>query len=123
MPSMRGTLKTLAVMLLVALMPLRAMAAVTIGFCAMGHEHSTIAAHGTHDHGVAGHENHGNDDSPAKTGAPSCSSCVEHCSGAAFAPAADLAISALLVAQDPILFVERIAPAFHTNQLDRPPLA
>lgn len=123
MRSMPTALKTLIILLLVVLMPLRAMAAVTIGFCATGHDHSAVAAHGSDHHGAAGHEHHGNDDTPAKTDAPSCSSCVEHCSGAAFAPAADRAPGEPAVARDRTILAARAAPAFFSDQLDRPPLA
>jgi len=120
---MPRTLRTLAVLVLVALTPLRAMAAVTIGFCATGHDHSGVAAHGSHAHDAAGHERHGTDHPPAKNDATSCSSCVEHCSGAAFAPSADRAPGVPAVARDRTILAERAAPAFLTDPIDRPPLA
>jgi len=120
---MRRALKTLAVVVLVTLMPLRAVAAVTAGFCVTGHDHAAIAAQADHDHGALSHGHHGGDESPAKSSAPSCSSCVEHCSGAAFATSTDPALGASAIAQDRISFAARIAPAFLTDQLDRPPLA
>lgn len=122
MTSMPRALRTLLLLLLVALMPLRAMAAVTVGFCAMGHGDLNVATHGGQVHAGA-HEHHGGDESPAKSSAPSCSSCVEHCSGAAFAPSAEPALSAPAIAQDRTAFAKRAAPAFFTDQLDRPPLA
>jgi hypothetical protein len=121
---MRSALKTLAICLLIALMPVRAMAAVTIGFCASGHGDPLVAAHGGHGHDVGAHQHHGNDEPPAKSGASSCSSCVECCSGAALAPSADQAIGAsITIAQDRISFASRVPPAFFSDQLDRPPLA
>ena len=119
---MRITLKTLVILLLAALMPLRAVAAVTIGLCAAGHDETAIAAHADSGHGSGAHEHHSGD-SPAKSATPSCSACVEHCSGAAFAPSAEQALSAPAVAQDRIQFAGRIAPAFRSDPLDRPPLA
>jgi hypothetical protein len=67
-------LKILVVLALVALMPLRALASVTTGFCANGHQEQPVAAHGAHgDHGE--HAHHGAEDQPAKpvtpTSAPS----------------------------------------------------
>jgi len=120
---MPRALRTLAILLLVALLPLRAMAAVTMGFCAAGHQDMAVAAHGEHGQGTGSHSHHGGGDQPAKPTTPSCSICVEHCSSAAFAPSADRAVSASAVAQDPIFLAERVAPAFFPDQLDRPPLA
>jgi len=110
---MPRALRTLVLLLLVAVLPLRAMAAVTIGFCAMGHEDSVVAAHAHHD----------GDDQPAKPATPSCSICIEHCSNAAVAPSAAQAVVSPAVSQDRIFLAERVAPAFISDQLDRPPLA
>ncbi len=120
---MPRTLRTLAILLLAALLPLRAVAAVTIGYCAAGHQDMTVAAHGGHGQDGGSHAHHGNDDQPAKPATPSCSICVEHCSNTAVAPSASQAVSAPAVAQDPIFLAERVAPAFFPDQLDRPPLA
>ena len=116
-------LRTLVVLFLAVLLPLRALAAVTIGYCAAGHQDMTVAAHGEHGQAAGSHAHHDGDDQPAKPVTPSCSICVEHCSSAAFAPSADQAVSAPAVAQDPIFLAERVAPAFFPDQLDRPPLA
>ena len=120
---MSRMLRTLIVVLLAALLPLRAVAAVTIGYCAAGHQDMAVAVHGDHGHGAESHAQHGGDEQPAKPATPSCSICVEHCSGAAFAPSANQAMNASAVARDPILLAERPAPAFFPDQLDRPPLA
>jgi hypothetical protein len=120
---MPRTLKALVVLVLVVLMPLRAMAAVTVGLCATGHDESAAATHAESGHGTSVHAHHGSDNPPDKPGAPSCSACVEHCSGAAFAPSAARAVSAPAVVRDRILFAGRIAPAFSSDPLDRPPLA
>lgn len=120
---MPRALKTSVVLILALLLPLRAVAAVTIGYCATGHQDMAIAAHGDHGHGAESHAQHGNDEQPAKPAAPSCSICVEHCSGAVFAPSAEWALTAPAVARDPLRLAERLAPAFFPDQLDRPPLA
>jgi dienelactone hydrolase len=120
---MPRALRTLTVLLLAFLLPLRAVASVTIGYCAAGHQELAVAAHGDHGQVSGSHARHGGDEQPAKPATPSCSICVEHCSGAAFAPSADQAVSAPAVAQDPVLLAERVAPAFFPDQLDRPPLA
>lgn len=121
MRSMPTALKTLVILLLVALIPLRAMAAVTVGFCAAGHGDPNVATHGGPGHAGA-HEHHGDDKSPVKSSAHTCNSCVEHCSGAAFAASADPTPSSPAIVQGRIDFVGRPAPASFTDQLDRPPL-
>ena len=113
-------LRTLVVLFLAALLPLRAMAAVTVGFCAMGHTDQVVSVHGDHGHGAASHAQHGSDDAPATS---TCGSCVEHCSGAAFAPHVPQAVHAPVIAYDRIILAERVAPAFIPDQLDRPPLS
>jgi hypothetical protein len=120
---MPRALRTLVLLLLVAMLPLRAMAAVTIGFCAMGQEDSIVAAHGDHGQDAGSHAHHDGDDQPAKHATPSCNICVEHCSNAAVAPSAAQAVASPAVAQDRIFLAERVAPAFIPDQLDRPPLA
>lgn len=120
---MPRALKTLAVLLLVAVMPLRAMAAVTIGFCASGHQDTTAAAQAGHAHGAAAHQAHHGHDAPAQPVEPSCNVCAEHCSSAAFAPSADTAIESRPIGQNRTQLAARNAPAFVPDQLDRPPLA
>jgi len=120
---MPRALKTFAVLLLALLLPLRAVAAVTIGYCAAGHQGMAVAAHGDHGQSAGSHAHHGGEEQPTKPATPSCSICVEHCSGAAFAPSARQAMNAPAVARDPIPLAEHVAPAFFPDQLDRPPLA
>ena len=106
---MPRALRILAVLLLVALMPLRAVAGVTIGFCASGHNDVGVAAHG--------------DDFPAQPIDPSCNICAEHCSSAALAIPAATDVDLRPAGPDRTLLAERNAPAFVPDQLDRPPLA
>jgi len=127
--------KTLLTLILVALLPLRAVAGVTIGFCANGHQAPAAyaqPAHGDHaEHGAhAGHEHHaagaqqGDDAQPAKPVTPTCSICAEHCSSAAFAPgSARQVVAAGAAAQAGPRDDVRAAPRFFPDQLDRPPLA
>lgn len=116
-------LRTLVVLFLAALLPLRAVAAVTIGYCAAGHQHMAVVAHGDHSLDAGSHARHDGDDQPAKPATPSCSTCVEHCSNAAVAPSAAQAVASHAVAQDRIFLAARVTPAFIPDQLDRPPLA
>lgn len=120
---MASPLKTLVVLLLAVLLPMRALAAVTIGYCAGGHQHMAVAAHGGHGQDTESRADHDDDDQPAKPATTSCSTCVEHCSNAAVAPPAAQAVATPAVAQDRTFLAERVAPAFIPDQLDRPPLA
>lgn len=120
---MSRTLRTVAVLVLVALMPLRAVAAVTIGFCAAGHQEAAVPSHAEHGHDAQMHAHHGGDQPPAKPATPSCSICVEHCSGAAFALSISQSVDECIVVQERVLLAERVAPAFILDPLDRPPLA
>jgi len=117
---MLSRLKILVVLVLVALMPLRALASVTIGFCASGHQEQPVAAHGAH----GDHAHRGADDQQGKPVAPTCNICAEHCSSAAFAPdGAARAVAAPAVSEARTGVAVRAAPAFVHDRLDRPPLA
>lgn len=118
MARMLRALKLFAVVVLVALTPLRAVAGVTIGFCASGHQDMAVAAHAHHG-GHADHE-HG---APAKPVESSCNICVEHCSSAAFATPAEPAFQIRPLGRERTTFAARHAPVFFPDQLDRPPLA
>lgn len=118
MPRMLRALKLFAVVILVALMPLRAVAGVTIGFCASGHQDMAVAAHADHG-GHADHE-HG---APAKPVESSCNLCVEHCSSAAFATPTEPAFEIRAAGRERTTFAGRHARFFLPDQLDRPPLA
>lgn len=101
--------KTALLLLLIALTPLRALATVTVGFCAI-HHHG--AASVDHDHDGAPH---GATDHP-------CDSCVEHCASASIVAAADLA-SPPAAGTHRIATAERFAVGFVPDPLDPPPLA
>ena len=115
---MLRALKLFAVVVLVALMPLRAVAGLTIGFCASGHQDMAVTAHETQ--GEHAHHEHG---APAKPVESSCNVCAEHCSSAAFATSTEPAVTLQPAVHDRTGFAERHAPAFVPDQLYRPPLA
>ena len=110
------TVKLVAVVLLLAIMPLRGLAAVTVGFCAMGHHEAPAQSHGQH----GGHHH----EAPAEPqGKADCSICVEHCSSASFAVPAPADV---LLARDGarrIALDEAFAAGFVPDHLDPPPLA
>ncbi len=122
MRSMRSALKTLAIFLLAALMPVRAMAAVTTGFCPSGHADMAVAAHAEHGHAPGEHV-HEADPSASKTPGSTCNVCVDHCSSAAFAPSVDGAIAARPASQERTHLAAHSVPAPLPDQLDRPLLA
>ena len=98
---MTGSLKFLIVAALLALLPLRGLAAATVGFCAAGH------------HDAA-------QDSDTK---PYCSVCAEHCTGASLVvPSATPALPTL-TGLDRLAPADRFAAGHVPDHLDRPPLA
>ena len=118
-------LKLAVVLTLMALMPLRAIAGVTIGFCASGHQDVAVTAQATghaHDAEQRAHHGHG-EEAPAQPVDSSCNICAEHCSSAAFAPAMDAVLAAQPVARESIQAVTPGRAVFFPDQLDRPPLA
>ena len=106
---MSRKVKTTLLPLLVALMPLRALATVTVGFCAMHHHGAAVA---DHDH----------DGAPHGAGNDHCDSCVEHCASASVVVAADLP-SPPTAGAHRIVTPERCAVGFVADPLDPPPLA
>jgi len=111
-------LKNAILILMVALVPLRAVAAVTVGFCAMS-QHAAVQADAATDH-AASHEHdsalhpHGDGDR--------CDACAEHCASASVVTSSELSLpspaSAGRVARG-----EGFAAGFVPDHLDRPPLA
>ena len=100
--------------LLLVLVPLRAMAEMTIGFCAFPHHDSAAGAGAAADHGAAHHE-HG------KT--PDSNGAGDHCASVSFlASAAPLSLPAAAAA-DLVVRGERFAAGFVPDHLDPPPLA
>lgn len=118
---MPRALKVLAVLVLVAVLPLRAVASVTIGFCATGHHgeaaHASAPAHGAEAHG------HHGDAPPAKPVESSCNICAEHCSSATFAIPVVPVTEARPASTDRTALAEHFSPLHVPSQLDRPPLA
>jgi len=101
--------KTALLLLLVALTPLRALATVTVGFCAM------------YDHGSALPDH---DDDGARHGAShdQCESCVEHCASACVVAAVESRVPTP-AGSHRIPTPERFAAGYVPDPLDPPPLA
>lgn len=119
-------LKIIVLLLLVALVPARAIGSVTISICASEQEqagvthHAEAVDHGTHADG-AGHDRHG-DQAPGESNGHACSFCAAHCAGVAFAAPNGLSRVAAAPGGDRIPFGSWSEPGYYPDHLDRPPL-
>ena len=120
-PAMGKKIKFLVILAMVALVPLRAVAAVTIGLCALGDNAAAVHVHAEHGHASS------HDQSPAgepqNESKPACNVCAEHCGSAVFAVPASpspLPVTAGLQRAVPAHF---LAPGLTLEELDRPPIA
>jgi hypothetical protein len=113
-------LKFLLLVGLVCLVPLRALAAVTVGICANYSDGTPGTELLAHQHG-AGAE-HSSPDSDSGT-LSVCSLCTACCSGASFAPDARGVVAIAAADLELIPFFGRDPGAPHPDQLERPPLS
>ena len=95
---------------MLALMPLRALATVTVGFCAM-HHHGSASMDPANDGTTHGDSNNDH-----------CDSCVEHCASASVVVSADLP-SPPAAGAHRIVKSERFGAGFVPDPLDPPPLS
>jgi uncharacterized protein involved in copper resistance len=121
------SLKILIVLLLVALVPARAIGSVTLSICASQQEqgaaahhdhaaHAEAGGHGDHAHGM----DHG--DAPQGDAGHACGYCAAHCAGVAFAVTAGQATVVPSAGADRIPFGSWSEPIARIFRLDRPPL-
>ena len=118
--AVRRPLKYFVLLVLFALVPLRAYAAVTVGLCATG-EGGTVGWQGAaQHHGGATQQPSSEDDteSPVVT----CSLCTACCTGASLASEAVRPVPLALADLEPIPFFGRDPDAPHPDELERPPL-
>ena len=108
------------VLLLLALVPLRAFASVTGGLCA-SYAATAAAEHPAHDHGVPGAKTSQPDDT-ANPAASICSLCTACCTGVTFVAQAPAALAFSEAYGEPIPFLERLSASPYPDDLDRPPL-
>jgi hypothetical protein len=128
---MRKTAKFLLVLALLALMPLRAVAAVTIGYCAMAAHHEAVSAAAPQaseassaHHGDGAGQDPGAQQSSEMPGSESfpSSTCPEHSSFGLFVgPAGSAPAEEFVEAR--ISAAHRTLTAFVPVPLERPPLA
>ena len=121
---MLQSLKIAVILLLVALVPARAIGSVTLSICAAGQEQAGAQHHEAGGDAHAAHDGHDQHDeqSPGGDATHSCSYCAAHCAGVAFAVPTDMSRIAANAGQDRIPFGLRLAPGFFPELLDRPPL-
>jgi hypothetical protein len=116
----RGFLKILIVLLIVAALPLRGYAAVAAELCA-GHHGGAQAAHAAeHDHDSS-HETVGHDgDHPSSLSI--CSHCASCSVGASLAPDSARPVALLIAGAVRIPFLGARKPGYVPDHPDRPPL-
>lgn len=122
-------LKIIVLLLLVALVPARAIGSVTISICATGQEqagamqHADAGDNDLHADG-ASHDRHGHRDNqaPGEDSGHACTYCAAHCAGVAFAVPTDLSRVAPAAGSDRIPFGSWSEPGYFPDHLDRPPL-
>ncbi|TAK88074.1 MAG: hypothetical protein EPO20_01165 [Betaproteobacteria bacterium] len=110
---MKRALKLLLVCAMLALIPLRGIAAMTGGICAAGDHGGAVQAHADHGHGVQQGDGHNHD----------CSNCAEHCAGFAFVPHVAPAALPDFSGAEQVVALERFAAGHVPEHLDPPPLA
>ena len=112
-------LKILLVAAMLALVPLRALAAVTTGICPDHHDRLPGAELLVHEHGSAdGDASSHHDDG----GLSVCSLCTACCSGASFVAETRAVVALAIPEFEPIPFFGRDPGAPHPDKLERPPL-
>lgn len=114
-------LKFFIVFAMLALVPLRALAAVTVGLCTTGESGSAAAELVAHHHGAASDETSPEGDANASPLV--CNLCTACCTGASFAPDAPRAVAVAGADLERILFFGRYPGAHVPDKLDRPPLS
>ena len=115
---MKRALKLLLVCTMLALIPLRGLAAVTVGICATGEQEDWTQGHADHDHGHGSSSNTHGDESKHH-----CDACAEHCTGASFVAQATPVSLAPMTRAQLIVHGDRFAAGHVPEHLDPPPLA
>ncbi len=105
---------------MLALIPLRGLAAVTVGVCAASGQESTLQLQADHDHGQHEHAPapHSHDDNKVD-----CGACAEHCTGASFVPQAASTSLPDMASAERAVKGEQFAAGHVPEHLDPPPLA
>lgn len=116
---MKRTATFLVVLALLALLPLRALASVTISFCAVAHSAVVTVQQAEHDH--AAHPHGG--EVPDSDANADCNACAEHCTSASVLLPALPATLAGAFGAERVAMAEYFAAGHVPEHLDPPPLA
>jgi hypothetical protein len=114
----RKTATFLVVLALLALVPLRALASVTIGFCAVADTVAAAQAQADHDHAA-----HPHGEAPDPQPKADCNSCVEHCTSASVLLPALPATLAGVFGTERAVLAAYFSAGHVPEHLDPPPLA
>ena len=115
---MRKSATLFVVLALLALIPLRGLAAVTIGFCAAADPTVAAQAQADHDHDVHPHGEASDPDFNAE-----CNACAEHCTSASVLLPALPATLAGTFGTERAVLPASFAAGHVPEHLDPPPLA
>jgi hypothetical protein len=114
------SLKNAILILMVALVPLRAVAAVTVGFCAMS-QHAPVQVDAATDH-AASHEHDSALHPHGDANQDRCNACAEHCASASVVTSGEVPLPSPAGANR-VARGEGFAAGFVPDHLDHPPLA
>jgi hypothetical protein len=118
---MLKSLQIAVVLIMVALIPARAIGAAMVSICAAGQAQEQSHSHpGQQVGNHADHEQH-EGPKPAEPG-HSCGNCATHCAGAAFAAPMDPVRIVVAAALERTPFGARLPVGYFADLLDRPPL-
>ena len=120
MPPVNCSLKNAILVLMVALVPLRAVAAVTVGFCAMS-QHAAVQANAATDY-AASHEHDSALHPHGDANHDRCDACAEHCASASVVTSGELPLPSPAGAGR-VARGGGFAAGFVPDHLDPPPLA
>jgi hypothetical protein len=118
--AVRRAVKLAVVIAMLALVPLRGIAALTVGLCAVGDQETLIQALATHDHGSHQHEQAPDSGSDLNV---DCSVCAEHCSSASVVVLAPALAPWAGAGSERVALPERFATGHVPDHLDPPPVA
>jgi len=119
---MARSLKIVVILLLVALLPARAIGSVTLGICASGQQQADIH-HYHHDAAAGEHADQGQGgDRASGDSGDTCGYCAAHCVGIAFVVPTGFPCLESGAGADLIPFGAWSARGFFPDRLDRPPL-
>lgn len=118
---MKRVLKLLLICTMLALIPLRGLAAMTVGACAAGEHETLVQAAADHDHGDHGHG--AAPDMQDEGNKADCGACAEHCAGASFVAQATANALSNMAGAERALPGELFAAGHVPEHLDPPPLA